>query len=137
MRKNKFLAIAFLFIAMVSVAFSIVCFALVGDVAMYGGTEPSNKYGADFYTDVQNAAAQAANNAYNIGFCIEVFAEHVMIIFGFFFIVTALTFFSLSMHSFFLRNSLEESVRGEAPSVLNTVAHEISTEESDAPASEI
>lgn len=89
MKKNKIVAIAFIAIAVVSLAFSIACFALDGG-NMYGGTASDGRYGADFYTDVQNAAAQAATNTYYIGQCIEEFSKCMLLISAFAFMIVAL-----------------------------------------------
>ena len=89
MKKNKILAIAFIAIAVVSLTFSIVCFALDGG-QMFGGTESNGKYGADFYTDVQNAAAQVATNTYFLGECVQAFSECVLLISAFAFMIVAL-----------------------------------------------
>ena len=99
MYNKKFLATAFLIIAVLSLAFAICCFAMdTGD--MYGGTESASRYGADFYTDVQNAAAQAATNTYYTGECIEAFGKCVATMFGFAFIIVSLTFVSISISMF-------------------------------------
>lgn len=89
MKKNKIVAIAFIAIAVISLAFSIVCFALDGG-QMYGNTESDNRYGADFYTDVQNAAAQAATNTYYLGLCIQDFSKCVLLVSAFTFMIVAL-----------------------------------------------
>ena len=91
MNNKKILSFALMAIAVLSLIFAISCFAMEsGD--MYGGTERQNTYGADFYTDVQNATAQAANNVYYLGNAIEDFASCITTIAGFVFIITALTF---------------------------------------------
>jgi hypothetical protein len=47
-----------------------------------GSWEMSNKYGADFYTDVQNATAQAANNVQDVADILNVGLSSLLIIFG-------------------------------------------------------
>lgn len=104
--KNKFLSIAFITLAIISLIFSIVCFTMDAGT-MIGGTESSSKYGADFYTDVQNAAAQAATNTYYIGVCIVTFAECMLSIFGLAFMLVSFTFVVLGI------NKISESKKSE------------------------
>ena len=110
MKNKKFLAVSFLFIAVVSLMFAVCCFTMdMGE--MYGGTESASRYGADFYTDVQNAAAQAATNTYYIGQCIEAFGKGVAAMFGFAFVIVSLAFGSVSINMFKERKNalLEEN----------------------------
>ena len=118
MNNKKFLAIAFLIIAATSLVFAICCFAMdTGD--MYGGTESASRYGADFYTDVQNAAAQVATNTYYMGECIESFGKCVATMFGFVFIIISLTFGSVSINMFKENKSTPQKECNEEKSALD------------------
>ena len=99
-------------IALASIACSIVCFTL-DTGTMYGGTESRNTYGADFYTDVQNAAAQAATNTYYIGECIEDLASCLATIFGLVFAVTAIIFIYLTVEKVFEMMELSKAANAE------------------------
>ena len=124
MNNKKSLAKAFLVIAIISMAFAICCFLMdTGD--MYGGTESAGRYGADFYTDVQNAAAQAATNTYHIGQCIETFGKCVATMFGFAFIIVSLAFGSVSINMFKENKSApQKECNGEKFALHETVAVE-------------
>ena len=61
-----------------------------------GAWEMSNRYGADFYTDVQNSVAQAANNIQCVAEMLNTGISSMLIIFG----VAMIAYFGLK----FLKN---------------------------------
>ena len=93
---EKLVAIAFLAIAVLSLVFSIVCFAMDTD-HMNGDTVKKYSYGGDAYTGMQNASAQAASNVYYLGYNVSHFAHCVAVIAGFAFIITAFVFATLGV----------------------------------------
>ena len=106
MNNKKILSIALMAIAALSLIFAIVSFSMdSGD--MYGSTVTKNKYGADFYTDEQNATAQAATNIYYAGNVMEDFANCFTTISGFAFIIVALTFGTYGFLTFKECNKVE------------------------------
>ena len=63
-KSNKILAFAFLAVAVLSLIFAVICFISSTNNYSIGTYEIDNKYGADFYTDAQNAIAQVTANTY-------------------------------------------------------------------------
>ena len=128
MNKKNFLAIAFLGIATLSLIFAICCFAMdTGD--MLGSTESHNRYGADFYTDVQNATAQVTINTYNMGQCLENFGRCVATMFGFTFIIVSLTFGSISINMIQKEKLSLNYVKSQAEKAKNIESEEKSNRE--------
>lgn len=88
---EKILCAAFLIIAIVSLVFAICCF---GSSTPSGRTAVHEYYGGDAYTGIQNASADAATNVYYAG---KAIAQIIINFGGYFFIIVALTFASLSV----------------------------------------
>ncbi len=96
MNNKKILALAFLFIAALSLIFSIVCFSM--DTSRgNGSTEMNETYGGDAYTGIQNAAAQGATNTYYVNRNVQALAKCVKTAAGFAFIITAFTFAAIGV----------------------------------------
>lgn len=105
---NKLLGIAFLIIAVISLSFSIVCFAMHTknkDETIYymGFKDTYSYYGGDAYTGIQHAIVDSGKNTYYLGLTVADVGENIFklgkeiincvtIIGGFAFIVTGLTF---------------------------------------------
>ncbi len=88
MKKNTTLGTAFIFIALVSLVFAIVCFN------MEIGYEPWREtYGGDAYTGIQNAAADTARNIADTNNIIKTIA-------GFAFVIVGLAFGSVGIANF-------------------------------------
>lgn len=105
---NKLLGIAFLFIAVLSLSFSIVCFSMHAKntdktVSYWGFKDTYSYYGGDAYTGIQHAIVDSGENTYYLGLTVADVGENIFklgkeiincvtIIGGFAFIVTGLTF---------------------------------------------
>lgn len=90
-KKQTLPAIIFLVAAGLSLIFAIVCFSTQPN---YPSTIYSRSYtfGADFYTYVQGAAADAANNASAAAKQVYWLAQNLCTMFGFAFLVSAVAF---------------------------------------------
>ena len=95
---QKKLAIVFLLIALLSFVFSIVCFAMETDQMWGTSNVPSQTYGGDAYTGIQNAAASTSNNTYRVGENISNLAKCITTISGFMFIIVGATFGTLGWY---------------------------------------
>ena len=76
MTKKKVFGIGLLVIAVVCLVFSILCFNMEFDNS--GSYEIYKTYGADFYTDVQHAAAHAANAVEDLAYHTVDFVDHIL-----------------------------------------------------------
>ena len=63
MEKKQFIGVVAFILAALSLIFAIYCFSV--NVSANGSYEENKSYGGDAYTGMQNASAQAANNALN------------------------------------------------------------------------
>ena len=94
MKRKQLIAVAFLFIAVLSLIFAFVCFGLnMGNDN--GATVDKEYYGGDAYTGMQQASAQAANNAYFASLNLYRFGKGVSTISGMAFIIVSLVFGTL------------------------------------------
>ena len=105
---NKLLGIAFLFIAVLSLSFSIVCFSMYTKntdktISYRGSIDTYSYYGGDAYTGIQHAIVDSGENTYYLGLTVANVGENIFklgkeiincvtIMGGFAFIVTGLTF---------------------------------------------
>ena len=63
--REKIISNTLFIVAALALIFAIVCFVMAGDNADYHGSGVSSlTFGADFYTEVHNAAAWVANNTH-------------------------------------------------------------------------
>ena len=83
---KKILGIILLAVAVLSLLFALVCFAMEPD-NISGSIESKYFYGGDAYTGIQNAAAQAATNAKYINYNLVALINMIATIAGFAFVL--------------------------------------------------
>lgn len=96
MKRKRFIASGFWFIAVLSLIFAFICFGLdMGDTN--GSAVDKEYYGGDAYTGMQQASAQAANNAYFATLNLYCLGKGVAKISGMAFIIVSLVFGTLGL----------------------------------------
>ena len=97
MTAKKFLGSMLLLIAALSITFSIICFT-AKEHSVKGGSESNYSYNVEFYTDIQNAAAQTARNVLRV----EEKMAFLTTCVGFVFLLASLTFASCGVYQLML-----------------------------------
>ena len=124
---KKILGIILLAVAVLSLLFALVCFAMEPD-NISGSIELEAEYGGDAYTGIQNAAAQAATNARHINYNLAALINTVATIAGFIFVLIGVLCGGLGYVN--LINSKEASLSQKALNAFNKESGTISNAQS-------
>ncbi len=103
-KEKKLLWFGLLAIGVLAIIFAIISWCSAPEVA--GGIKDSfSVYGADFYTDMQNATVAAANNIYYLNGYVEELGEFFASCIGYFLFIIGLVLSLVSLVKIFPRTS--------------------------------